>query len=330
MEASLDLSRWRAAPRGVNYRRWVIATAGVRQLFQLRFFKILLAVSWVGGALIALLGFAFAQTVADGGWFETLAASISPRMQAVASAVGAFVLLYPDVCIGGFYTLIFWLHSFAALWLSLIALTTLLPRLITRDRATNALLVYLSRPLTTGDYLLGKLGTIVGVLALVWTGPLVFGWVLSLVTAPNLDFILYSFRPLLNALLFHAIAVLTLAAVALGVSAVTRTARNNIILWLGLWVVLGYIAMVQHNAPVWLQRSSFTFNLTEVRSGILKPDQALLTAAAELPITNRQFAESLTRAGNRTQAKDFTGSLAALGGFVVLSSFVFLRRLRPE
>lgn len=329
MDASLDLSRWREAPRGVNYRRWIIASAGLRQLTRLRFFKILLAVSWVAGALIALLGFAFAQSIADGGWLETLATSIGPRLQAVVSALGAFVLLYPDIVIGGFYTLVFWLHSFVGLWLSLVALTVVLPRLITRDRATNALTVYLARPLTSADYLLGKLGTIVGVLALVWTGPLVFGWLLSVVTAPSTDFVAYSFRPLLNALFFNGIALVALAAIALGVSAISRTSRNTLVVWIGLWIVLGFIT-VGPRTPLWLQRSSFTHNLTEVRAGILRPDAALLAAAEELPLTNRQFADSLARAGNRTQASDFAGALAALGGFVVLSSFVFLRRLRPE
>lgn len=329
MDATLDLSRWRGPPHGVGYRRWTIVATGLRQLFGRRFFKILLAVAWIAGALIALVGFAFAQTVTSGGWLESLAASVGPRMQAVAAVTGALVLLYPDVCIGGFFTLVFWLHSFVGLWLSLVALTTVLPRLITRDRASNALIMYLSRPLTSADYLLGKLGIIVGVLAAMWTGPLLFGWGLSVVFAPNIDFILHTFDPLLRALLFHAIALVTLAAIALGVSAVSRTSRNTIMLWIGLWIVLGFVT-VERRAPVWLQRASFTSNLTQVRSGILRPDAALIMAGEELPLTNRQFAESLTRAGDRAQATDFDGALAALGGFVVLSSLVFLRRLRPE
>jgi len=32
MEASLDLSRWRETPRGVGYRRWTIASTGLRQM----------------------------------------------------------------------------------------------------------------------------------------------------------------------------------------------------------------------------------------------------------------------------------------------------------
>ena len=331
MDATLDLSRWRGAPRGIGYRRWVIATAGLRQLTRLRFFKVIAAVAWMAGAVIALLGFAFAQSIADGGWLETLAANLGPRAQAITSVIGGLVLLYPDVCIGGFFTLVFWLHSFAALWLSLIALTVLLPRLITRDRATNAMTVYLSRPLTSTDYLTGKLGTIIGTLAMVWTGPLIFGWLLSVALAPSTDFIAYSYQPLLSALLFNGVALVALAAIALGVSAVSRTSRNTLILWVGLWVILGFFTLGGRNqAPLWLQRASFTRNLSELRSGILRPDQALFTAAEQLPLTNRQFLDSLGRAGQRTEASDFNGALITLGGFVLLSSFVFLRRLRPE
>jgi ABC-2 type transport system permease protein len=329
MDASLDLSRWTGKPRGVGYRRWVIVSSGLRQLFRLRFFKILLAVAWMAGAAIALLGLAFGQSLTEGGWVETLANQFGPRARALASVLAGFLLLYPDICIGGFYTLVFWLHSFVALWLSLIAMTVVVPRLITRDRATHALIVYLARPLTSADYLLGKLGTIVGVLACLWTGPLLFSWVLNIAFAPNLDFVLYSFEPLGRALLFHLVGIVAVSAIALGVSALSPSSRNTIVIWVGLWVLLGFITLAPRT-PVWLQRMSFTHNLTEVRSGILRPDAALIEAGEQLPLTNREFADSLTRAGTRTRTSDFDGALASLGGFVVLSSFVFLRRLRPE
>lgn len=329
MAAALDLSRWREKPRGLGYRRWTIVSTGLRQLFRLRFFKIVLAVAWLSGAALGLLGFAFSQSVASGGWVETVATQLGPRPQAVASAFAGFLLLYPDICIGGFYTLIFWLHSFLGLWLSLLALTAVVPRLITRDRATHALVVYLARPLTSADYLLGKLGTIAGVLACLWSGPLIFGWLLSVAFSPNMDFVIYSLGPLMRAFLFHGVALITLSAIALGISAIGRTSRSTIMGWIGLWIVFGFLA-VHEETPVWLQRMSFTHNLTEVRSGILRPDAALLAAAEELPLTNREFATNLGRAGTRTAAGDFTGALASLGAFVGLASVVFLRRIRPE
>lgn len=329
MTGSLELSRWRAAPRGVGYRRGVIVASGLRQLFRLRFFQLLLAVSWSAGFALAVLGFGFSQSIADGGWVETLARHIGPRAQAASSVLAGFILLYPDVCIGGFYTLLFWAHSFVALWFSLVALTALVPRLVALDRSSRALLVYLSRPLTSTDYLLGKLGIVAGVLALVWTGPLLFGWLLGIVFAPNLDFAAWSLEPLGRALLFNLVALVVLSAIALGVSSLVRSARHTVILWLGLWLGLGFFN-IDRKAPVWLQRASFTQNLTEVRAGLLRPDAALRAAAEELPLASRQLSDNLARAGTRAETRDFAGALAGLSAFVALGAFAFLRRIRPE
>jgi ABC-2 type transport system permease protein len=329
MEATLDLSRWREKPRGVGYRRWTIVSTGLRQLFRLRLFRILLFLAWFGGVLLAALGFLFSQSVATGGWLETLAVYLGPRAQALSSAVAALILMYPEICIGGWFALIFWLHSFVGLGLSLVAITAMVPRLITRDRASNALTVYLSRPLTSVDYLLGKLGMIVGVIGVMWTGPLLVGWLLSVGFAPNRDFIVHSFEPLLRALLFHGIALVALAAIALGVSAVSRTSRSTTVLWIGLWLIVGAVAKPPQ-APVWLKRSSFVHNLNEVRQGILRLDTALLDVSENLPFIDERLARNLGEFGKKAGTNDFNGALGSLGVFVVLSSFVFLRRMRPE
>ena len=329
METTLDLSRWRELPRGSAYRRWTIISTGLRLLLRTKFFKLLVAVAWIAGLLIAVLGFAFSQSVATGGWLETFATHLGPRAEALVSALGGFVVLYPDICVRGVFTLIFWIHSFLGLWLSLIALTVMVPRLITRDRASNALIVYLSRPLTTADYLLGKLGMITGVIVLVWTGPLLFGWLLSMAFATDRDFIVYSFAPLLRALLFNGIGLVSLATIALGVSALSRTSRNTVILWVGLWLIFGMVASPPQ-APHWIRRGSFTQDLSEVRQRVLRLDSALADAGNKLPLLDQRFADSLTRAGEKAQADDFSGALAGLAGLVALSSFVFFRKLRPE
>lgn len=329
MAAALDLSRWDGKPLGVGYRRWTIISSGLKQLFRLRFFRFLLIVAWGGGFALAALGFLFSQSIASGGWLETLAGYLGPRAEALSSILAALVLMYPEICIGGWFTLIFWLHSYLGLGLSLVALTAMVPRLITRDRATNALTLYLSRPLTSSDYLLGKLGMIVGVLAAVWTGPLLFGWLLSVAFAPDRDFIVYSFEPLLRALLFNGVGLVSLAAIALGVSAVSRTSRNTIMLWIGLWLIIGAVA-TPPKAPTWMKRSSFVLNLGEVRSGVLRLDEALATVAQDLPLTDQRFARNIGAAGKMTEPADLNGALVSLGVFVVLSSFVFLRKMRPE
>jgi ABC-2 type transport system permease protein len=329
METTLDLSRCRAQPRGVVYRRWVISSTGLRQLFRGKFFMILLIVAWTASLGMAALGFAFSQTVVTGGWLEQGAASLGVRAQAIASAVGALVLLYPDVCVNGLFTLMFWAHSFVGLGLCLVALTVLVPRLIARDRAGNALIIYLARPLTSVDYLLGKLGIIAGLLVLLWTGPLVVGWLLSMAFAPNSDFFVYSISPLLRALLFNGISLVVLAAVALGISSVTRSSRATIVLWVSVWFFAGAIGSGRH-APVWLRQSSVMTNLSEVRKSMLRMDTAFIDAASKLPLLDPQIVQNLKRRGENSTAKDLPGALRALGLFVVLSSVVFLRKLRPE
>ena len=329
MEPTLDLSRWRGRPQGVGYRRWIIMSTGLRQLFALRLFRLLLSAAWSAGVAIAAIGFLFSQSVATGGWLESLAVNFGPRAEAMVAVLGAFVVMFPDICIGGLFTLVFWGHSFIGLWLSLIVLTVMVPRLITRDRATNALTVYLARPLTSADYLLGKLGTIAGVLVLMWTGPLLVGWLLSMAFAADTDFLVYSLSPLLRALAFNGIALVTLAAIALGVSAASRIPGYTTLLWVALVVLLGTVA-APPRAPDWIKRASFTRNLNEVRQDVFRLDAALSEAGESLPLLDRRFAENLTKAGQRVQATDAGGALAGLAVFVALSSIVFLRRLRAE
>jgi len=329
METNLDLSRWREKPKGVDYRRWTIVSTGLRQMLANRVFRWLLFLAWTAGVLIAIFGFAFTQSVASGGWLESAASSFGPRAEAVVSALGALVTLYPDICIHGLFTLVFWWHSYLGLGLSLVALTIMVPHLVARDRASNALTIYLSRPLTSGDYLLGKLGIIIGVLLLLWTGPLVLGWLLSMLLAPNREFIAYSFSPLLRALGFNAIALVVLATISLGVSALNRSSRNTIILWIGLWLIVGSVAKVP-DSPAWLRCASFSHDLSEVRQTVFRLDTALTDAGAKLPFLNQRFADNLKKSGEMAQATDVGGALAGLGVLTVLSSVVFLRKLRPE
>jgi ABC-2 type transport system permease protein len=326
---ALDLSRWRETPRGVGYRRWTIVVAGLREVFRTRFAKALLSVAWTGGLLIAVLGFAFSQSVANGGWLQDLAVRAGPRFEAMFSVVVGLVAMFPDIIVHGVFTAIFWAHSYLGLWLSLIALSTVVPQLITRDRASNALLVYLARPLTSVDYLLGKLGIIVGVIVAVWTGPLLLGWLLSMVFATDRDFIVHSFEPLLRALAFNGLALVVLAAVALGASTLGRRAPTTIALWMLLWIGLG-VASSPPRAPLWIKRASPTRDLGEVRQEFFRFDTALANAATKLPLLDQRAVGNVAGAAKRVAATDFNGALGALGVMTLLSSWVFFRKLRPE
>lgn len=329
MEASLDLSRWREAPRGVGYRRWTIVMTGLRHLLRLKFFLVLTIAAWVAGLVIAAFGFLFTQSVATDGWLQNFAENFGARGEAIVAALGGLVTLYPDICIHGVFTLAFWIHSYLGLSLTLIALTTVVPQLIARDRASNALTIYLSRPLTSTDYLTGKLGIIVGVIVLLWTGPLVFGWLVSMMLAPDRDFVVYSLAAFGHALTFNAIALVSLAAVALGVSALTRVGRIASIIWVSMWLVAGTMAKLP-SSPPWLKHASFSYDLSQVRQQVFRLDEALSAASTQLPLLDQNLVRNLASSGKSAMAVDFNGALIGLVVLTIAGCAVFLRRLRTE
>jgi len=113
------------------------------------------------------------------------------------------------------------------------------------------------------------------------------------------------------------------------VSAVARSSRTTVIIWVGLWLVLAVFADTG-SKPDWARRISFSHDLSEVRLGVFQLDRALADAGSQLPLLDRNLADKLSRDGEKAQADDFGGALWSLGLFCVGSSFVFFRKLRPE
>ena len=70
-----------------------------------------------------------------------------------------------------------------------------IPLLITRDLACNAIVIYSSKAVTRGDYLLGKFATAFGLLALTWLGPVCAAWFVGNLLAPDWTFLLACPRP---------------------------------------------------------------------------------------------------------------------------------------
>lgn len=329
MEPAFELTRWDEKPLGIAHRRWAITSTGLRQLFRLRFFRILVYLAWLAGIVTATAGFLFSQSIATGGWLETTAATFGPRAEAIASAFTAMVLLYPDIVVHGLYSFLFLLLSRTTLFLSLVAMTIVVPRLVTRDRASNALTIYLSRPLTSFDYLIGKFGIVVGVLLVIWTGPLLLAWLLGVLFAPDTVFISHSMLPLGRALLFNLIGLVVIAAIAFCISSLAKTATRTVLMWIGAWILVGMIAQFP-GIPGWFRHVSFTYGLEHAEIALFKLEEIVTRAAGVIPIYGDDVRRAVDIFNQHAQLPSLGSSLTGLAILVGLSSLIFFRRFRPE
>jgi ABC-2 type transport system permease protein len=301
----------------------------LRQLFRMRFFRILIFLSWLAGMITAVAGFLFSQSITTGGWLESFAANFGPRAEAIASAFTAMVLLYPDIVVHGLFSALFMVLSDTALFFSLVGMTVAVPRLITHDRASNALTIYLSRPLTSFDYLVGKFGIVVGVLLVTWTGPLLLAWLLSVLFAPDTVFITYSLIPLGRALLFNLIGLVVLASIAFAISSLAKTTTRTILLWIGAWILVGMVAGFP-GMPDWFKHISFTYGLEQAEIAIFQITEIASRAAAVIPVYGDDVSQAVDLFKEHARPAPLGRSLGGLAVLVGLSSLVFFRRFRPE
>jgi ABC-2 type transport system permease protein len=97
--------------------------------------------------------------------------------------------------------------------------------LIANDLRTGAILVYLSRPLTRRDYVLGKLGVLLALNLSVTLVPGLLLYAIALALAPE-QFLKWSLGWIGPAVVLHSVAVtLSVSLLALAVSSLSRSAR---------------------------------------------------------------------------------------------------------
>ncbi len=120
--------------------------------------------------------------------------------------------------------------------------------LIANDLRTGAILVYLSRPLTRRDYVMGKLSVLLLLLGGVTLAPALLLYLIGLSLAPDqyLRLELWWIAPAI--LLQSSTVVLTLGLLSLAVSSLSRSARVAGLGFFGMFVGLEMVRVVLRNA----------------------------------------------------------------------------------
>jgi ABC-2 type transport system permease protein len=119
----------------------------------------------------------------------------------------------------------------------IILLGVVAPRLISQDLRTRAYLLYLSRPLTPFEYVLGKAGVLYVLMTCVATIPALAIYFIGLVLSTSSWAIAETWDIPLRVLLATIFLVLPTSAIALAMSSMTKESRYASFAWFSLWLV---------------------------------------------------------------------------------------------
>jgi len=117
------------------------------------------------------------------------------------------------------------------------------PPLISQDLRSKAFLLYFSRPISSVDYLLGKAGTLGGLVAAVTLLPSLVLYVLSIVFSPSLQTVLHTAPVLLDVVLSSFLVIVPVTLVLLVLSSLTMQPRFAAAAWA---VICAFGVMFHH------------------------------------------------------------------------------------
>ena len=117
------------------------------------------------------------------------------------------------------------------------------PPLIARDMGSRAFLLYFSRPISFADYILGKAGALVVLLAAVTLSPNVLLYALSIVFSPSLDTLLHTLPILIETVLATLVMIVPAALVMLTLSSLVTQPRFAA----AAWAIVLVFGLIFHN-----------------------------------------------------------------------------------
>jgi ABC-2 type transport system permease protein len=255
---------------------------------------------------------------------------LNPGLQAFARMLTYWLHDHPEISVSTTQNVLFFYGCTLLTPVGIFALGVAMPILITRDLASSAIVIYSSKAVTRGDYLLGKFCIAFGVLTLTWLGPLCAAWLVGNLLAPDWQFFWHSRAALANVLVYGLASMTILSALALGMSAVSSKEKTTPALWF-MWWVLGYVIQpIALNTKPWLRHLSFNYNLEQIRLATFRLGDEVKTAQDHIPILGDMLRNIPDKTMESLNSPTILGSVVALSLMLAAAAVIIRKRVRPE
>jgi ABC-2 type transport system permease protein len=321
---------WEGAHLGLWHRRWTIAENGLRACLQNKWMRHLVVLCW--GAALVMTAFLFlvGQLLVADSVVVQWVRNLNPDLQVFASMLTTWLEQHPEISVRTTQDVLFYYFGTFLMIVSIFALGLAMPLLITRDLASNAIIIYASKAVSRGDYLLGKFCTAFGLLVLTWLGPVCAAWFVGNLLAPDWRFFWHSRVPLWHAMAYGLSSMVLLSLLALGVSATSIKEKSTPALWFTWWVVGGVVAPIAAHTKPWLRHLSFNFDLDQLALAVFRLGDDLKIAQDNIPIFGSLLrnvrAETIAALNN----PPIWGSLLGLLLMAALAALIVAKRVKPE
>ncbi len=321
---------WEGVHLGLWRRRWVIAAAGLRACLQGKWMRHLIVLCWVSALGMTGILFLVGQLLVANSIVVKWMGNFNPALQAFAGMLTTWLEQHPEISVRTTQDVLFYYFCIGLMRAGIFALGMAIPLLITRDLASNAIIIYSSKAVSRGDYLLGKFVTAFVLMFLTWLGPVCAAWFVGNLLAPDWRFFWHSRVALAHVLVFGAASMTVLSLLALGVSAISSKEKSTAAVWFMWWIFGGVLAPIAVQTQPWLRHLSFNFDLDQLALAVFRPANDLTIAQTNIPILGDMLRGVRPETLASLATPELAGALLALLIMLGLAGFLIRNRVRPE
>jgi len=314
---------WEGARRGALTRAWCITRSGVRLAYR-------------NAILRKIFYFVYAPLLYFVPLFFAIGSVTDPVRGANLSAIwnqicmGLFgrevtrmLIENPEVGRPAAWSLAFFIFfSYVQMFVAMIVVAFVGPPLICRDIRTKGYLVYFAKPITVGEYLLGKGGVVVSYVFLVTLVPALLLYAISIAYSPSLGALLDTWDIVVRIFAASVVFAIPTALFLLLLSAVVPEVRYAAFTWIAV-CVFGNVAYRALLATPGLHDAGWIF--------LLSPREILVTAYErifDLRGSLEPFEGASRLDALRAIARSGNSAVVAMGALAAISvgSLLLLRR----
>ena len=316
---------WSGQMEGGWFSWVVIATVGVRRAWTSSWLKRMLFLAWLPAVWFGAGFFIWEQAALDGEW--QLAAG---QMMRGLPPTPVFDKIRESVQTGDFESSrhMVWAWLLQSFFrypqgvLMVLVVGMVAPPLISQDIRSRAFLLYFSRPLSRGQYVLGKLATLWTFLSIVTAAPALVLYVMGVLLSPHLGVIAATWDLPLRIMAASVVLMLPTSMLALCFSSMTKESRFAAFVWFVVWI-LGWFTFVAATTAAALNSP----DVERTRRGMREVRYALEESAW----TNLSLYHTLGRVQSWvfgfTPFEDVLVPLGILMSVTLLSLLILLRKI---